>query len=443
METNNTSWNTQCVVWPFNALNRILNLNLNENHALNMDQVYKITSLLSLNCDVVVDLSNSQTIEQTLANQLSACMLVDLTPISGMKQWYESIAELLKDAIKWKPKNHKRKNSNLSNKIYDIDLEMNIDLDIPRFYVSELLNICSNRKDKFFDYCLTNLGAVYESEYKLISLLKSSTKSYIDIDNCTLKKKNSTTDYIYVERNFKLCSNNLKLFQEICFYCTEKFPEKSQRSKKRKPIPSAVRSRVWERYFDTISGNCYCCQDIIKVNNWEAGHIISAADGGPDTEDNLVPICSSCNKSMGARNMLEYASQYHPQAPVLLLKANLKVLSSASEFEFVESRPSSSQPHIQEIIKIESNLGPNFYPNHIQEVVEIELDSNHMQLFLNLHLKNEAMEAKILHQLYQSWCKEQNYEAMSLKSKEFRASLKNHNIKAYNESGKRYYIRSK
>lgn len=61
------------------------------------------------------------------------------------------------------------------------------------------------------------------------------------------------------------------------------------------------------------SGPCYVCQSDIHILNFECGHIVSYADGGSLTVDNLLPICGSCNKSMGKRNLYEYKREFFPK----------------------------------------------------------------------------------------------------------------------------------
>ena len=39
---------------------------------------------------------------------------------------------------------------------------------------------------------------------------------------------------------------------------------------------------------------------------FEVGHVISVHDNGDLTIENLRPICSLCNKSMGVQNMVEF-----------------------------------------------------------------------------------------------------------------------------------------
>ena len=39
---------------------------------------------------------------------------------------------------------------------------------------------------------------------------------------------------------------------------------------------------------------------------FEAGHIIAERCGGPTNIENLRPICSLCNRSMGLKNMIDF-----------------------------------------------------------------------------------------------------------------------------------------
>ena len=40
-----------------------------------------------------------------------------------------------------------------------------------------------------------------------------------------------------------------------------------------------------------------------KLNTYECGHVHAEKNGGSNTLNNLRPICSGCNRSMGIKNM--------------------------------------------------------------------------------------------------------------------------------------------
>ena len=73
-------------------------------------------------------------------------------------------------------------------------------------------------------------------------------------------------------------------------------------------IPKAVREQVWLKYQGKKYENkCYikwCCNNI-DVFNYHVGHNIPESKGGPMCLDNLRPICSRCNLSMGDRYTID------------------------------------------------------------------------------------------------------------------------------------------
>ena len=78
-------------------------------------------------------------------------------------------------------------------------------------------------------------------------------------------------------------------------------------------IPSKVRADVWNTYQDQnmAIGKCCCCKRAtIKQADFEVGHVVAEACGGTMEINNLRPICSVCNKSMGRLNMVDYVKRY-------------------------------------------------------------------------------------------------------------------------------------
>jgi len=84
-------------------------------------------------------------------------------------------------------------------------------------------------------------------------------------------------------------------------------------NKKKKKIPKAVRSHVWNLYIGAHINEhrCLCCKKaFIKITDFETGHVLSESEGGTMEISNLRPICSVCNHSMGTMNMIEYVKKY-------------------------------------------------------------------------------------------------------------------------------------
>jgi len=73
---------------------------------------------------------------------------------------------------------------------------------------------------------------------------------------------------------------------------------------RKKPILKAMRDQVWVQNMGKVyEGKCKTswCVNIINVTNFQCGHNIPESKGGETNLANLVPICSSCNQSMGNR----------------------------------------------------------------------------------------------------------------------------------------------
>jgi 5-methylcytosine-specific restriction endonuclease McrA len=79
-------------------------------------------------------------------------------------------------------------------------------------------------------------------------------------------------------------------------------------------IPAALREQVWIKYMGEIfKGKCSTlwCNNVITVFDFQSGHNIPESKGGSTTIDNLVPICSRCNQSMGNNYTFDdWCSQY-------------------------------------------------------------------------------------------------------------------------------------
>lgn len=85
--------------------------------------------------------------------------------------------------------------------------------------------------------------------------------------------------------------------------------KKKDKSNASTKIPHTLRNLVWKTYAsDTyLSANCFCCRkNIISIDNFICGHILSRYDGGTIDLDNLRPVCNSCNVSMGTCDMFKF-----------------------------------------------------------------------------------------------------------------------------------------
>lgn len=78
---------------------------------------------------------------------------------------------------------------------------------------------------------------------------------------------------------------------------------------KKRSIPKKMREMVWNRYIgeNVAVAPCWCCQStMIKNTDFVCGHVVAESCGGDTNVDNLRPICSMCNLSMGTKNMHDF-----------------------------------------------------------------------------------------------------------------------------------------
>lgn len=82
---------------------------------------------------------------------------------------------------------------------------------------------------------------------------------------------------------------------------------------KKNKIPKSIRNIVWDKHMGSEfkKGLCQCCKtERITFTNFQCGHITSEKDGGEIHVDNLIPLCQSCNGSMGTMNLNKYKAMY-------------------------------------------------------------------------------------------------------------------------------------
>src|SRR5579862_983961 len=104
--------------------------------------------------------------------------------------------------------------------------------------------------------------------------------------------------------NFRIQSTKLKLQYLIS----------PKQELKRKTIPKKIKILVWETYIsrDKRIGKCFCCRKSeITSDDFHSSHVISDNNGGKIEIDNLRPLCSQCNLSMGKDNMYDFINEYN------------------------------------------------------------------------------------------------------------------------------------
>jgi 5-methylcytosine-specific restriction endonuclease McrA len=86
-------------------------------------------------------------------------------------------------------------------------------------------------------------------------------------------------------------------------------------------VPVAVRHAVWNAWMGGAAvgaGPCHVCARVITQQDFECGHVVAASRGGDVSVGNLRPICRSCNRSMGARNLADFREAHFHQAAAIV-----------------------------------------------------------------------------------------------------------------------------
>lgn len=87
----------------------------------------------------------------------------------------------------------------------------------------------------------------------------------------------------------------------------------SNKKKKKQKIPQPLRVLCWNTYVNENIGKtkCLCCgiTDITPFN-FNCGHVIAESKGGKTVIENLRPICSGCNNSMGSENLEDFKKRF-------------------------------------------------------------------------------------------------------------------------------------
>jgi len=211
-------------------------------------------------------------------------------------------------------------------------------IEIDNTILEECMNIFQNRYLNIWSKSLKcrrpyiNFNYFQESLVYIIEKLNiKNSKDLIDIVenyNKKLSYKNKDDFNDISEKQFEIaksCNFYLGLYQncsnnEYCYLWTKEIVElsiiKKNKMKKKLAIPKKLRDDCWNKLIGKSIAGVYClvCNlEKIYMNKFDAGHITSEKNGGLLILENLLPICSGCNKSMGSNNMTNWVRTYYPE----------------------------------------------------------------------------------------------------------------------------------
>ena len=235
---------------------------------------------------------------------------------------FEVISVKSMDDVK---QNYKLINKNTPLPDFPENIDKNIPEDVAKYFKMTYPNIWSKtsrgrRPNIYFNYFQEALGYLVE---QLDIKDKETLINFVDERNNSLSKwpqENYPDCKIISEMMVKKCieckfylglykhvSDDFRYgwVKDIIHHKTGRVYKKSSAIKK-KTISKTLKNTIWDKNVGKKkrSAYCICCvNELIKVENFDAGHIISEHDGGKTNDTNLLPICSTCNKSMGIMNM--------------------------------------------------------------------------------------------------------------------------------------------
>ena len=156
----------------------------------------------------------------------------------------------------------------------------------------------------FYNFSLGNINAkpsnnsetlsqiLYGEKFKVLKNQKNWVKIKTNFDNYIgYIKKN------YFYKNFKPTFKIKKTKSRI-------FIKKKNNKYRKATIPKAIREQTWLKTFGKkYESKCYIswCENVINVFDFHVGHNIPECKGGKLCLENVKPICSRCNHSMGSQ----------------------------------------------------------------------------------------------------------------------------------------------
>lgn len=242
---------------------------INETFLLSVIEINNLSELLALFAELNIDSSK--------------CVIKKGTFIEFELLNYYELKKLMN--IKY---NFLSKSSSINKILYTISefidelikLDCFKNLGISNLQPIEILEHIEIKERDFFDK-VGYLELRTQSEDKF----KVSEKNCIDNKSCMFMKNNNFI--FWLNKKTTLCNHD--------------FTE-------RKPIDKKLKNKVWVAEFGAkTSGKCtiYNCTNILSldiVNSWQCGHKQSVKNKGNTTLENLRPLCSFCNQSMGENN---------------------------------------------------------------------------------------------------------------------------------------------
>lgn len=233
-------------------------------------------------------------------------------PVIKNNQIYKKNKEILTDYYN---KNHN--NSQYADYIKTIKKNIQNNNELTENDIKKVIYEYNNKKSILADTS-ENFINKFEEMYQIDEDILSNENDIkfivdqINIENKLIMESLDSRKFIDKFKNFINFKDNFTdKYVEILMEYHKNISDKNkcdndEKPKKKQPIAKVLKDNVWNKYIGIDIGqtNCLCCKtNKISQHNFHCGHYISESKGGKTDIDNLRPICSNCNLSMGTQNM--------------------------------------------------------------------------------------------------------------------------------------------
>jgi hypothetical protein len=143
-------------------------------------------------------------------------------------------------------------------------------------------------------------------------------------------------------------------------------------------IRHVMKIEVWDRWIGESIGKILClmCQKTpITQLKFVCAHVLAHAMGGETSVENLRPLCTWCNSSMGMQHMTAFALQNFPKSPLILtlplLQSDTAInqrFNEDSQLTGQNLKPNSRLISVTSEIMAKGNLDPQIKQNRCKGI---------------------------------------------------------------------------
>jgi len=207
------------------------------------------------------------------------------------------------------------------------------------------------------------------------------------------RKTSCVTQIANVDNTCFKCDKNFSTYVSLWQHVNNNICGKMKKKGKMK-IPKKIKELTWYKYIgkEIAVSLCMCCNETeICQMNFHCGHNISEANGGDIKVENMRPICSGCNSSMGSMNMNDFIKKF---------KLNGKIIES----QVTQKTPHENIVNPIAITRYKNENGKTLHQcNKCDKIFKQKCNYNrhlNRQVPCNEQIANEKNECKMCLKIY-------------------------------------------